>query len=314
MRTPHVVAVAVLLFNCPASAYPRLSKGLMGSTFVVSTQPITESSSTNTVAPTQTFRLQQPLTVRVFYPESLSKALRLTGTDYKINVWEHFLCGRGSEYQRVKIWIPKSDFDKNYLDLEVVPDPQRARTKYDEGNYQTLIGWAGWDSTAKCVKTANKLIISLLRGTSGQVELPPITIDFSDANLPKLKKLSNDVAALGDAAFSRHLALATAGMRDARLEKQLVALWKRNDKDVKKARAVIISTGWNVETDAARRPLSRTLDVSMVSQKKNGKCFSMSVGVNEPARGRGFGAPTFASTGGTEHQIDCGKAFGARGK
>jgi hypothetical protein len=288
---------------------------LNGSTFVASTKPIKETSSTNTAAPENTFRFDQPLTVRVFFKDTLKTMFRLTDTKYRVNVEEQFLCGSRVERQRVRIWVPKGDFNKNFLDLEVIPDLARAHTKYQDENNPTLLGWSASEGKAKCAMEAKKLIlmISPSNARADDIQLPPLDIDFSGVDLAKAKKMDEQAKAAGMAAFAKNLALPEAGMKDAKLEAQLVTLWKKNQRgSVKRARAIILSESWGVEVDDRKRAISRGLDVTMLSQKKDGKCFSESVAVNEAATGKGFGPPSFASQGQSERQVDCKKAFGGK--
>lgn len=309
----NAVTLASLAWSSVAAAKePTLN----GATFVASIKPIQETTSDSTNAPDETFRFDQPLTVRVFFKDTLQNLFFLTKTAYRLDVEERFVCGKNFEMQRVNIWVPKRDFDKKFLDLEVVPDPVKAHTKYQDENGATLIGWAIWDDKSKCVKAATSLVIRVSPYSSPgghDFQLPPLKIDFSGADLEKAKKMDQQAKEAGMAAFSSNLALPTAGMKDATLEAKLVALWKKNmGGAVKRARAILLSTGWGVEVDDNKRPISRGVDVTMISQKQDGKCFMDSVAVNESAAGKGFGPPSFASQGQSESQVDCKKGFGGK--
>ena len=287
---------------------------LNGATFVVSTKPIQEATSENTAAAEETFRFDQPLTVRVFFKDTLKNLFFLTNTAYRIDVEEQFLCGKNIERQRVNIWVPKGDFEKKFLDLEVVPDLAKAHTKYQDENGATLIGWSVWDDKAKCAKAATNLVLRISPHSSSgaqDIQLPPLKIDFSGVDLEKAKKMDQQAKEAGMAAFAKNLALPEAGMKNAAVEAQLVALWKKNmGPTVRRARAIILSNSWGVEVDDRNHPVSRGLDVTMVSEKKDGRCFAESVAVNESATGKGFGPPSFASQGQSERQVDCKKGFG----
>ena len=101
--------------------------------------------------------------------------------------------------------------------------------------------------------------------------------------------------------------LPTAARRDARLEKEMVAIMTALWKQDKVLKAIIVEKGWSNETAQVRgRPVvvARRITAKIVSKVQSGRCRLFDIVFRQAKSGGGFGRTEYHSVGDSE-DIPC---------
>src|SRR5262249_20620056 len=93
------------------------------------TKPITATSPGKSK---DTFKIGEHIYARVFYDRPIKDVFSLTPEQYGVRIYEHVLEG---SYDTVEIWIDKKDFGNKWIDLEILPDPATAHTKFGADSF-----------------------------------------------------------------------------------------------------------------------------------------------------------------------------------
>lgn len=262
----------------------------------------------------KSFKWSDFIYARVFFDKPIKDIFELTPERYGVKVYEHVL-ESGSAYDNVEMWIAKKDFSKNYLDIEIFPDPAKARTKFGEHG-GTFHGPFWQDQFNLTGKQKVRYAVMKLNGDDQRAAI--IEIDFTGIDKKKVRQLQKDVAAAGNAAFSANFGLPEPGkLHSAALAKALETMTTKGNRDLKACKVIITGDEWNIERhDISGKVLARTAEAAAVTKDKSGTCMLDSGSMfRQHFIGGKFKAPgewmTMAST---PNQIDCGKVFGGGGK
>jgi hypothetical protein len=223
-------------------------------------------------------------------------------------------------YASVGFDILKTDLEKNYLDLEILPDPKNVKYRYHHSGQAT------------CGDTFHGVIRSL---DDNQRKKQPVTVTLKDKNGAVLREATFDldmsgstrekifadceaITSAGDAAFAELTPIPNPGKaHNATLANALAAQVVRADSNTKRARVIFIDDAWDTERDALGRITGRTLAAEILTQEKEkGRCTIERRAFirQEYAGGRFVGPGEFANTGGDVETVSCSRAFGGAKK
>ena len=272
------------------------------------TKPITATSPAPSKAPT--FKVgTDRIYARVFYDRPLNQVFTLNDDKNSLHLYHALLAGE-IVYDHVDMWLPKADFEKKWLDIEIYPDPKTAKILWGEHN-RSMIGLFAWALERK-VTGKHPYYVSISAKKDADVRAAVINLDVSGLNEDKLKA---DIAAAKEAgakAFASNLGLPKPGsLHSPSLAKQTEAMTKKVNRDLVAVKVVFTADSWETErNDLTGRILGRTADAALVMKEKTGTCF-LDVGiVRQQYIGGKFRAPgEWANTATTPQQIDCKKAF-----
>nr|MBA3503525.1 hypothetical protein [Deltaproteobacteria bacterium] len=132
-----------------------------------------------------TFKITDRIYARVFYDRPIKEVFGLTPERYQVKVYQKQVSS-GSTYDQVEMWIGKKDFDNKWLDIEILPDPATAKTKF--GEYGRPFHWT-WVH-AKDLKGKQQVYYSMMSGDDKEQDKRSaiITIDFTGLDAETLKK------------------------------------------------------------------------------------------------------------------------------
>lgn len=305
MRHQLLVLCAFLLVPAAASADSKPEHPEM---WMFDSKPITATSPEKSK---DAFKITDRIYARVFYDRAIKDVFELTPEDYGIRVYQK-LMSSGSAYDQVEIWIAKKDFDNKWLDVEILPDPATAKTKFGEHGRPFHYTWV-WQEE-KGLTGEHQVYYSMMAGGKKDKDKRSaiVTIDFTGINFDKLKKEAEAVAASGNKAFSANFGLPKPGsMHSAGLAKQAEAMTKKANRDLKRVKVIFTSDGWEIErNDLTGRILSRYAGAAVVLQEKGGPCLLDDGLIRQQYVGGKFRAPgEWANTASKPQEIDCGKAF-----
>jgi hypothetical protein len=271
-------------------------------------KPITATTPTKGK---DTFKITDRIYARVFYDRPIKDVFALTKEQYGIKVYQK-LVSSGSFYDQVDIWIGKNDFENKWLDLEILPDPATAKTKF--GEYGRGFHWTWIHDKDGEIKGKQAVYYSMMSGgdKAKDKRSAVITIDFSGMDVDKLKAEAEKVKVAGDKAFSANFGLPKPGnMHSAALAKQAEAMTKKSNRDIKRVKVIFTDDDWELDrNDLTGRILGRVASAAVVLQEKSGPCLLDTGLIRQQYVGGKFRAPgEWANTATTPQEIDCGKAF-----
>ena len=276
------------------------------------TQPIT---ATSPAAGKTKFKISDHIYSRVFFDKPIKDVFGLTPTDYELVVYQKL--DDNSMYDQVAIWVSKADFDHDYLDVEILPEPAKAHTKFGDhgrGFHYTWIN--GLENHPDALKGPHQVFYEIMHAPKARKEpdqrAAMISIDFTGVDADKMRAEAEKVAAAGSKAFSSNFSLPKPGrMHSGALAKQTETMTKQVNHDLVAVKVVFTSDDWEIErNDVTGIITGRVAEASLVMKEKDGNC-SLDSGVirQEYIHGK-FKAPgEWENTVTTPNQIDCKKAF-----
>ncbi len=111
----------------------------------------------------KSFKITEHIYGRVFYDRPIKEVFSLTPEQYGLKVYQK-LTDSGSVYDQVDIWVFKGDFDNKWLDVEILPDPAKAHTKYGEYGRAFHYTWANAADGNDPIKGKHKVYYEILAG------------------------------------------------------------------------------------------------------------------------------------------------------
>jgi hypothetical protein len=277
------------------------------------TQPIT---ATQPAAGKTSFKITDHIYSRVFFDKPIKDVFGLTPTEYGLVVYEK-QTDSGTSYDQVDIWVSKADFDHTYLDLEILPEPAKAHTKY--GEYGRGFAYVWINAVANHEKDATgrhdvyfKIIRAPKERKEADVRAAIVSLDLTGIDADKLKAEAEKVGAAGSKAFSSNFSLPKPGrLHSAALAKQTEGMTKQANRDLVAVKVVFTADDWDIErNDNTGIITGRTAEASVAMKEKDGKCL-LDTGVirQEYIHGK-FKAPgEWENTATTPNEIDCKKVF-----
>lgn len=189
----------------------------------------------------------------------------------------------------------KLDYGKSYAVFVIYADASRYQNK-SGSTFPTVPLNA--EFLSKLPPRNHKIVANVGREAKGTFEF-----DASDDNgltsmATTAKKLRNRLIA--------NKKIPKAGMKNASIEKQLVAMFNSIGWSEKFKKAVITSSDYGYQRSVTGRITGRTLSVLMFSTKSDGTCMYQDFTVVQPKTGSGYGAFRRLSTGG-QSDIGCDK-------
>jgi hypothetical protein len=301
------MTLGVVLISAPARAD---EKPKHQDQWMFDTQPIT---ATTPSAGKTTFAMTDHIYSRVFFDKPIKEVFNLTDTDYAFVVYEK-LSDSGTIYDNVETWVSKHDFEHHYLDIDILPDPAKATTKYDHARgfaYAFINGLK--NDHADQLRGKHQVFYSISRRSKDNDERAAVvTIDFTGIDQNKLESEAKLVGAAGDKAFASNFALPRPGrMHTAALGKQAEAMTKQANHDLVAVKVVFTSDEWTIErNDVTGIITGRIAEASLVMKEKAGNCLLDSGVIRQDYIHGKFKAPgEWENTASTPNQIDCKKAF-----
>lgn len=298
-----LVLCACLLVPAVASADDKPEHPEM---WMFDSKPITATSPSKGK---DTFKITDRIYARVFYDRPIKDVFELTPESYGIRVYQKQVTS-GTAYDQVEIWVGKKDFDNKWLDIEILPDPATAKTKF--GEYGRGFHWTWVHAAEKGLTGKKEVYYSMMAGGEKHKRSAIITIDFTGLDADKLKKDAEAVKVSGNKAFSANFGLPKpGGMHSAALAKQAEAMTKKSNRDLKRVKVIFTGDDWEVErNDLTGRILGRYASAAVVLQENSGPCLLDDGLIRQQYIGGKFRAPgEWANTASTPQEIDCGKAF-----
>jgi hypothetical protein len=268
-------------------------------------KPLTATSASGDPGSLQ-FKITDHVYARVFFDQTIKDVFGLTDDEPAVSVYEYF---SSTKYNSVGITIPKKDFGNKWIDLEILPDPATARTKYGSWSFVSELASVAADKP----KGPQELYLNFSRAPSGSERSITIKIDFSGADVQKLEAEDKALLKAGEKAFSANIGVPSPGkLHSAALARQFAAALKA-EMSLSAARVIVTDDDWTVEhNEISGAVVSRVGSIALVSKEKDGTCKLDGGYIRQPYVGGRFKGPgEWHSTADTQ-QIDCAKGFATR--
>jgi hypothetical protein len=239
---------------------------------------------------------------RVFYDRPIKDVFGLDGTHYQLGVY--LKVGADGPSGTTELWVAKADFDHPWLDLEILPDPAKARTKYP---YRTFhYRWIGEKLTG-----THDVLFEVL-GSKDDARSATVAIDFTGLDGKQLQADADAVKAAGNRAFGANLALPAPGpMHTAALAKQAEAMTRRANKNIVAVKVIFTDRAWGIGRDQVTGKIaSRDASATAIVKVRAGTCTIEPGVIRQDYAGGRFVAPgRWLTTSARADQIECRKAF-----
>ena len=281
------------------------------------TKPITASAPATGKTK---FKITDHIYARVFYDRPIKDVFALTPTNYELKIYQK-LVSSGSVYDQVDVWVSKKDFDHNYLDIDILPEPANTHTKYGEYGRGFQYTWINaiandHEDDLKGTKDVYYEVITQSQGNKAQREKDrrsiTIAYDFTGVDEKKLRAEAEKVKDAGAKAFSANFGLPKPGrMHTAALAKQAEAMTKRGNRELVAVKVIFTGDQWETQrNDVTGIIEGREAEAAVVMKERSGTCKLDSGLIRQDYIHGKFQAPgEWANTASTEQEIDCKKAF-----
>jgi hypothetical protein len=276
--------------------------------WVFDTSPIT---SVTPVPGKTSFKWNDRIYARVFFKDTLLSTLNIhderiyshkTGISQKI-------AAKGLE-AGVDVFVRDDAFQNHFIDLEIFGDPAISKTKYGSSTFRTIAFKDG--AAAGGVTGPQKMDFSMLRKFEHGAKAS-IDVDFTGFSAEKMKQESDASRAAGDVAYGATIPIPTPGkLQSAALVGQFVALAKREETAIVKARVIVTYDEWEFSRhEASGRIIDRVAVGTLLTKWKDGACrIDDHAVLIQDLVGGGFQAPGKLVTEDEDFLIDCDLAFG----
>ena len=266
------------------------------------TKPIT---ATSPGPGKDSFKITDHIYARVFFDKPIKDVFKLTPEHSKIEV--PFSIDEIQFDSLVEILVPKKDFGNKWIDLEILPDPATAHTKYVNFTFLTQLKFADK------LKGPRKLWLRLRFGNSDELSAADdraaiVTVNFDGVDLKRLESDDKKTMEAGNKAYASNIEVPKRGrLHSATFAKQLEAMTKRGSSDLVAVKVIITDDDWDIERNDAGAVTSRTVGVATVTKTRDGKCELDAGGMirQQYVGGKFRGPGEWANTAAQVQVVDC---------